>query len=297
MRRLNINKLNSIAIALCLLLIVNLQVFAETWPGKIDKTAHGSILVRFVDADNKPITGGNVELYKVAGVADDSQGNDVYVPESDFCKSGLDYTRLMDAEFASEAGQFASAHGISGEICEVDPNGQAKYEDLEVGIYLITQPIANDGWYAIDPYVVTLPLNEQGIWNYNVDSLPKMEPLAPILSPTPTLTPSSTPSATPSSSPTPSPSATQSSSPTPSLSPIPSDPISTLTPTPYTEEGSTVTSTPSPTPTPTDSLTEGDKVRLPQTGQLNWPIPVLAFAGLLLFIIGFGILRRENSEE
>ena len=29
--------------------------------------------------------------------------------------------------------------------------------------------------------------------------------------------------------------------------------------------------------------------KLPHTGQLNWPIPVLAFAGVVLFIIGFSV--------
>lgn len=35
--------------------------------------------------------------------------------------------------------------------------------------------------------------------------------------------------------------------------------------------------------------------RLPQTGQLNWPVPVLAGAGLVLFLAGLLLLRRRHA--
>lgn len=36
--------------------------------------------------------------------------------------------------------------------------------------------------------------------------------------------------------------------------------------------------------------------QLPQTGQLNWPVPVLAFSGALLLILGF-VLRTAGKKE
>ena len=38
-----------------------------------------------------------------------------------------------------------------------------------------------------------------------------------------------------------------------------------------------------------------DDDRLPQTGQLNWPVPVLAGAGLALFLAGLVLLRRHHA--
>ena len=35
--------------------------------------------------------------------------------------------------------------------------------------------------------------------------------------------------------------------------------------------------------------------RLPQTGQLNWPVPVLAGAGLVLFLAGLLLFRRRHA--
>lgn len=58
--------------------------------------------------------------------------------------------------------------------------------------------------------------------------------------------------------------------------------LTTPTPTP----GVTVTPTPGGTTTTT----------LPQTGQLFWPIPILAIAGILLFTVGW-TLKNKNSKE
>ena len=53
--------------------------------------------------------------------------------------------------------------------------------------------------------------------------------------------------------------------------------------------GTIVPTTPTPSATPSGS-------KLPQTGQLKWPIPVLACAGMLMLAIG-RTLRNANKEE
>lgn len=50
-------------------------------------------------------------------------------------------------------------------------------------------------------------------------------------------------------------------------------------------------------PEPTDPApTEPDDPELPQTGQLNWPIPLLAVSGLVLFTAGW-VLRFGRKKE
>ena len=53
--------------------------------------------------------------------------------------------------------------------------------------------------------------------------------------------------------------------------------------------------TPAPTE-PTPPPTEPDP-SLPQTGQLNWPVPVLATAGLLLFAAGWGLYHSQKKDR
>lgn len=55
------------------------------------------------------------------------------------------------------------------------------------------------------------------------------------------------------------------------------------------------------TPAPTEESTEPHNPtkpdeKLPQTGQLNWPVPLLAVAGLGLFLLGCVLRRKENDE-
>ena len=52
---------------------------------------------------------------------------------------------------------------------------------------------------------------------------------------------------------------------------------------------------------PTDPLpTEPEDPKLPQTGQMNWPIPLMAVMGLTLFVVGwvlcFGKKRGQNEK-
>ena len=43
--------------------------------------------------------------------------------------------------------------------------------------------------------------------------------------------------------------------------------------------------------------TQPEDPKLPQTGQLNWPVPVLAAAGLGLFTLGLILRKKEEPYE
>lgn len=63
------------------------------------------------------------------------------------------------------------------------------------------------------------------------------------------------------------------------------------TPTPPQNNPSTTTTTTTP-PTPTTPIVPSGP--LPQTGQLNWPVPVIAIIGLCFMIVGFYIDRKRD---
>lgn len=56
---------------------------------------------------------------------------------------------------------------------------------------------------------------------------------------------------------------------------------------------------PSPTPTPTASPSPTPKPgpKLPQTGQLNWPVPVLACGGVIFLLLGFWLLGSDRRRS
>lgn len=67
-----------------------------------------------------------------------------------------------------------------------------------------------------------------------------------------------------------------------------------------TTPGSEITPTPSvPAPgrTPSGMKKTGTSSRLPYTGQLNWPVPVLAVLGMILFAAGWCLKKGREQNE
>lgn len=76
----------------------------------------------------------------------------------------------------------------------------------------------------------------------------------------------------------------------------PSDPTGPSEPTnPSDPTDPSAPTTPSESTEPTKP-TEPDKPTLPQTGQLWWPVPLMAIAGLVLFLLGW-LRRKERADE
>lgn len=50
-------------------------------------------------------------------------------------------------------------------------------------------------------------------------------------------------------------------------------------------------------PATTESTSQKPPQKAPQTGQLNWPVPVLTMSGLLLFAIGWALRFGRKKEE
>ena len=61
------------------------------------------------------------------------------------------------------------------------------FRGLELGLYLIVQTEASKGYEPINPFLVSLPMAEDGKWNYAVDASPSgcLHPTKPDTPPTP----------------------------------------------------------------------------------------------------------------
>jgi LPXTG-motif cell wall-anchored protein len=136
-------------------------------------------------------------------------------------------------------------------------------------------------------------------------SQPPVETPKPTEPPVETPVPTEPPALIETPAPTDTPSPTDTPEPTepPALveTPEPTDtpePTETPTETPEPTETPTLTETPAPTTTPTPTTTTTtSNPKLPQTGQLWWPIVVLAMAGLAMILLGVGIRRRGNDHH
>ena len=190
----------------------------------------GSVTVS-MQFDGEAVPGGELTLYRVGEVSEDD-GNYTFVPTGEFVRWGSDFGTLASAEQTAQTAHslryFALRNGITGTTKGIGTDGKVTFSNLEQGLYLLVQTRPATGFSRVNPFLVSIPYEQDGEYLYDVDAQAKTE---------------------------------------------------------LEQE---------PTPTKPPEKPGG---KLPQTGQLNWPVPVLAAAGLVLFAIGWGIRFRRKRDQ
>lgn len=230
----------------------------------------GSIHVNLYDStNNKALSGGELTVYRVAEVQR-KNGNLSFEYCGDFDGCAIELGDLTDSTLAGQLQEYLSDNA-EGTVREVDANGNVNFYDLELGLYLVVQTKASKGYKPVNSFLVSLPMAEDGEWNYEVDASPKVgaytpEPETP---PSPPDTPDK---------------------PDKPVSPgNPDNPVAPGNPDNPVAPGSP--DNPVLPGHPDNPVMNG----LPQTGQLNWPIPMMAVSGMLLFAYGWMTDRKYKT--
>ena len=214
-------KLLAVLGVLLLLCTMVLLSCAEYW--NPDDT--GSITVSFGTQD-KPVTGGNLVLYRVAEVVrDDADLKFSYLSAFAFCSQSLE--DVSSTKLTAELANIVLRDKPTPQATAQNTEGKIVFRDLPTGLYLLMQTTPAKGYYVINPFLVTIPITADGEYRYDVEASSKMA----------------------------------------------LEPEETTTPPPPTWPGSNI----------------------PQTGQLKWPVPVLAAAGLALLSLGMVLRRKERD--
>ncbi len=194
-----------------------------------DLSRKGSITVEMV-YDGKAVTGGTLSTYYVGSVREED-GNYSFVKTPDMEAFPGDYASPDAPQLAADIAAFVKKNALPGCARAKNRNGKAVFPILDLGLYLIMQTEASEGFEPISPFLVSVPMNENGRYVYDVTAEGKFQL---------------------------------------HQKPKPTEPTQ-----------------------PTDP-------KLPQTGQLNWPVPVLTVLGLLLFSAGWALRfhkKRDAGEE
>ena len=160
---------------------------------------------------------------------------DSFWPTDDF----KEYKELLEdiesEEAAAELAEYVNKNQLTGITKDADTDGEVRFTGLQDGLYLVMQMKTPDGYYPILPFLVTIPYEENGVWNNHVDADPKMEKI----------------------------------------------PVSSI------DKNDSIETKDTPQPGKTSVSV------LPQTGQLKWPVPILAIAGILLFSYGWHLYQKK----
>ena len=194
----------------------------------LDLTKKGSITLTLKDSDGNAMTGGFLDCIQVAEIVE-SGGEATYLLTNGFQNTDVSLEDFLDgkqsaASLAEELNDAVPA-GAYKIASRPDKTGTVTFSNRELGLYLIRQR-AKSGYYeSITPFVVTVPMNSDSGWVYDVTASPKVG-----------------------------------------------------------------------TVTPKDTAYKSVR-RLPQTGQLNWPVPVLAVSGIALFSLGWAMTKDKHEKE
>lgn len=155
-----------------LVLLSTERVFAAEQP---DFDREGSINIYMRATTGNLVTGGSVEVYKVADVYKSSKGYK-YIYTSEFVGSGYSLDEEV-ADLAEELHNYAVDNDIYGDIYN-DTAGTINVNNLTAGLYLVDNKKAPEGYKKIIPFLVSVPLQVEGTWIYEVDASPKMSLLS-----------------------------------------------------------------------------------------------------------------------
>lgn len=194
---------------------------------------------------------------------------------------------MTDSTLAAQLQEYLP-QSAEGTTKTIDADGNVTFRGLELGLYLIVQTEASKGYEPINPFLVSLPMAEDGKWNYAVDASPKVgaytpEPETPPTPPTPDYPDTPTPPDNPDNPVSPG-------NPDNPVAPgHPDNPVAPGHPDHPVAPGNP--DSPVLPGHPDNPAMSG----LPQTGQLNWPVPVLAVSGVVLFAFGWALDRKYRT--
>lgn len=247
----------------------------------VDLSRTGSIKVSLYDSEtSEAVGGGTLTLYRVAKVQKDN-ANLSFVYTNGFEDCGVELGDLSEGELAGRLAEKIAATAESTTV-EISDLGAAEFGDLEVGLYLVVQTTAAENYNVINPFLVSVPIQENGSYVYDVDALPKVGTAAKK---------------------TPEPPDKPDTPDTPDK-PEEENPNTPAAPGPDNSDGWVLgahgekiyVNPEAPSPDNPNGYVMGAH-GLPQTGQLNWPIPVLAVTGVVLVAAGIKLKKGTRKDE
>lgn len=142
----------------------------------IDLNKKADLIINFKTIDNEPLSGAKYHVYKVANISDYATFSSV----GPFDKYDLDFEYLDDDGWNALALQLANYvnedkidESISGKTNQI---GQLKFENIDLGLYLVVGDIHVVGANTYTPqvFLISLPnMLETDKWEYSVEVYPK----------------------------------------------------------------------------------------------------------------------------
>lgn len=159
---------------LCVIAIICLtatSVFAAGYFNGSDRL--GSISFHFNNGEIS-VTGGSVELRMLAFWNDEIKSLQWC---EDYADAGLTIDDLFGENAASKLFEYAQSKQLPAQEIQIGEDGTAKVEDLQLGVWLLSQTEPFEGYETMLPALISIPMEINKEWIFDVEAVPKLEPL------------------------------------------------------------------------------------------------------------------------
>ena len=162
-------KVLTLCVTALLILTCSYTVFAE----EFNPIKTGSISVTLTEQkQNEPIVGAELSVYYVATAMLDADGIFIYDYTEDFKQFD---TAIDDTTLATKLDAFVSQYSVPSTKMTTNSEGTALCNELPLGLYFVKQTGAVEGFAPCTPFLVTVPNEKNGEYVYEVNASPKTE--------------------------------------------------------------------------------------------------------------------------
>ena len=161
------------AIRICLILLLLAALPLTALAQEFDPSATGSISISLKSKDtNKPLEGAELSLFYVASVEMAADGSLHFFLAGDFAYSGIS---LDDPNLLAKLDAFVTDHDIDCRTSITNSQGSAVWNGIPLGLYFVKQTSQVQGFAPCTPFLVTVPLETEDGFVYRVDASPKTD--------------------------------------------------------------------------------------------------------------------------
>lgn len=158
-----------LCVTVLLFLLGSYPVLAQ----EFDPKKTGSISVTLTEQqDKEPVVGAELSVYHVASVRMNPNGKLGYVCTETFENAGLD---LNDPALATKLDALVLEQPAPAIKMTTDEKGTACCADLALGLYFVKQTGLAEGFAPCTPFLVTVPGAQEDGYVYEVNATPKTE--------------------------------------------------------------------------------------------------------------------------
>ena len=162
-------KMISLCVTALLILGCSLTVFAQA----LDQERTGSVSVTLTEQYQKtPIAGAELSVYYIASVGINTDGNLNYIYTETFAGTGI---AIDDPELVAKLDAYLIENEAEATTLRTDAEGKAGLTDLPLGLYFIRQTNTVEGFAPCASFLVTVPMETADGYVYDVNASPKTE--------------------------------------------------------------------------------------------------------------------------